>query len=257
MQVPRRPAPVGQAAARTLRRHRRQGVDFPLRRRLRRLVAHRGAALQQRHARRDRDMAAVLGGAQSIFTCRLRRSVPDSDRVLRPNSRCARSRSSRYESGIAATVDPLGGSHLRRMAHRPHGAGDARRVMGEIDAYGGVVKAIEEGWLQRRIAERAHERKKNVDRTGEPSSSGQNPFRSGEGAQTAMARCSGWIRPHRSACSEKFDAELQRTPRQRARVERELARLTQRPRRGSRESRCPILSIAATPMRPSARWSGG
>ena len=32
-------------------------------------------------------------------------------------------------------------------------------VMGEIDAYGGVVKAIEDGWLQLRLAERALERK--------------------------------------------------------------------------------------------------
>jgi methylmalonyl-CoA mutase N-terminal domain/subunit len=56
----------------------------------------------------------------------------------------------------------LGGSHLvefltdrmeREMEH----------VMAEIDAYGGVVKAIEEGWLQARIAERALTRKLDVD----------------------------------------------------------------------------------------------
>jgi methylmalonyl-CoA mutase N-terminal domain/subunit len=38
------------------------------------------------------------------------------------------------------------------------------RVMDEIDAFGGVEKAIEEGWLQARIAERALERKRKVDK---------------------------------------------------------------------------------------------
>jgi methylmalonyl-CoA mutase N-terminal domain/subunit len=50
------------------------------------------------------------------------------------------------------------------------------RVMGEIDAYGGVVKAIEDGWLQMRLATRALERKRKVD-TGESVIVGQNHFR--------------------------------------------------------------------------------
>jgi methylmalonyl-CoA mutase N-terminal domain/subunit len=36
-------------------------------------------------------------------------------------------------------------------------------VMRKIDDYGGVVKAIEDGWLQMRIAARALERKRAVD----------------------------------------------------------------------------------------------
>ena len=49
-------------------------------------------------------------------------------------------------------------------------------VMREIDAYGGVVKAIEEGWLQRRIAVRAKEKKDATDR-GERVVVGQNRYR--------------------------------------------------------------------------------
>ena len=48
--------------------------------------------------------------------------------------------------------------------------------MGEIDAYGGVVKAIEDGWLQRRIAVRAKQKKDQTDR-GERIVVGQNQFR--------------------------------------------------------------------------------
>lgn len=53
---------------------------------------------------------------------------------------------------------------------------EARQVIEEIDDYGGVEKAIEDGYLQSRIAERAHERKQKVDR-GETVIVGQNYFR--------------------------------------------------------------------------------
>ena len=36
-------------------------------------------------------------------------------------------------------------------------------MMDDIDAYGGVVKAIEDGWLQMRLAERATERRRKID----------------------------------------------------------------------------------------------
>jgi methylmalonyl-CoA mutase N-terminal domain/subunit len=56
----------------------------------------------------------------------------------------------------------LGGSHyVEYLTERMQE--EMRRVMGEIDAYGGVVKAIEDGWLQARIARRALERKKKID----------------------------------------------------------------------------------------------
>jgi methylmalonyl-CoA mutase N-terminal domain/subunit len=48
--------------------------------------------------------------------------------------------------------------------------------MQEIDDYGGVIKAIENGWLQRRIAERARERKTKID-SGDTTVVGQNAFR--------------------------------------------------------------------------------
>jgi methylmalonyl-CoA mutase, N-terminal domain len=123
-------------------------------------------------------MAAVMGGAQSIFTCAFDEAfqIPtefSAEIALRTQQIVA------YESGIGRTVDPLGGSYAveyltDRMEEK------ILEVMGEIDSYGGVVKAIEEGWLQMRIAERARERKEKID-SGESVVVGQNFFRTEDG----------------------------------------------------------------------------
>jgi methylmalonyl-CoA mutase N-terminal domain/subunit len=106
-------------------------------------------------------MAAVMGGAQSIFTAAYDEAtqIPtefSAELALRTQQVIA------YESGIANSVDPLGGSHLvEHLTDRMEA--EMTRVMNSIDAYGGVVKAIEDGWLQARLAERALERKQKVD----------------------------------------------------------------------------------------------
>jgi methylmalonyl-CoA mutase, N-terminal domain len=106
-------------------------------------------------------MAAVMGGAQSIFTAAFDEAtqIPTesaAELALRTQQIVA------YESGIAKCVDPLGGSHLVEYLTDQMEA-DMQRVMAEIDAYGGVVKAIEDGWMQARIADRALKRKQSVD----------------------------------------------------------------------------------------------
>ncbi len=106
-------------------------------------------------------MAAVMGGAQSIFTAAFDEAtqIPtefSAELALRTQQVIA------YESGIARSVDPLGGSHLVEFLTDRMEA-EIEKVMGEIDAYGGVVKAIEDGWMQARLAERALERKTAVD----------------------------------------------------------------------------------------------
>jgi methylmalonyl-CoA mutase N-terminal domain/subunit len=119
-------------------------------------------------------MAAVMGGAQSIFTCAFDEAfqIPtefSAEIAVRTQQMIA------FESGIARSVDPLGGSYL--VEHHTDRMQEAiERVMREIDDYGGVVKAIEDGWLQMRLAERALERKSRVD-SGETVIVGQNHFR--------------------------------------------------------------------------------
>jgi methylmalonyl-CoA mutase N-terminal domain/subunit len=106
-------------------------------------------------------MAAVLSGAQSIFTC----AFDEAFQIPTENSAEIALRTQQIialESGIARSVDALGGSHYVEWLTDE----TEKRIlekMEELDAHGGAVTAIEEGWLQMRIAQRAHERKRDID----------------------------------------------------------------------------------------------
>lgn len=118
-------------------------------------------------------MAAVLGGAQSIFTCAYDEAfqIPtefSAEIALRTQQIIA------YESGISKSVDPLGGSGLvewltDRMEEQ------IGAIIRQLHDYGGVEKAIENGYLQMKIAERALERKQKKD-SGETVVVGENYF---------------------------------------------------------------------------------
>jgi methylmalonyl-CoA mutase N-terminal domain/subunit len=119
-------------------------------------------------------MAAVLGGAQSIFTCAFDEAfqIPtetSAELAVRTQQIIA------YESGIARSVDPLGGSYLLEQ-YTDQMEEKILEVIGEIDRYGGVTRAIEDGWIQLRLAERALERKLDTD-SGKNVIVGQNFFK--------------------------------------------------------------------------------
>jgi len=95
-------------------------------------------------------LAAVLGGAQSLHTNALDETLalPTEESVriaLRTQQIIA------YETGVPNVADPLGGSYyietLTDELER-----EAEALFAEIEAQGGVVKAIESGWFQRQIA---------------------------------------------------------------------------------------------------------
>jgi methylmalonyl-CoA mutase N-terminal domain/subunit len=124
-------------------------------------------------------MAAVLGGAQSVFTCAYDEAfqIPtefSAEIALRTQQIVA------YESGISKTVDPLGGSYyVEWLTDRMED--EVSKIIREIDDYGGVETAIEDGYLQRRIGERAFERKRKKD-SGETVVVGENYFGKTDGA---------------------------------------------------------------------------
>src|SRR5881296_3202219 len=95
-------------------------------------------------------LAAVLGGTQSLHTNSLDETLalPTEQSVrlaLRTQQILA------YETGIPNVADPLGGSYyLESLTDRMER--EAEGLFAEIDAQGGVVKAIESGWFQRQIA---------------------------------------------------------------------------------------------------------
>ena len=115
-----------------------------------------------------------MGGAQSIFTAAFDEAyqIPtehSAEIAVRTQQIVA------HESGIARTVDPLGGSHyVEWLTDRMED--EVMKVIDEIEAYGGVTKAVEDGWLQMKIAQRASERKHKID-SGETVVVGQNHFR--------------------------------------------------------------------------------
>ncbi len=98
-------------------------------------------------------LAAVLGGTQSLHTNSMDETLalPTEEAVqvaLRTQQILA------YETGVPNVMDPLGGSYyveaLTNALER-----DAESLFAQIEEQGGVVKGLEEGWFQRKIAEAA------------------------------------------------------------------------------------------------------
>jgi methylmalonyl-CoA mutase N-terminal domain/subunit len=107
-------------------------------------------------------MAAVLGGTQSLH-CNGR-----DEALALPTEEAARlalrtQQIIAAETGVAETVDPLGGSWaVEAITDRIER--DARALIASIDAGGGVRAAIERGQIQRQIHEAAYRAQQAVDR---------------------------------------------------------------------------------------------
>ncbi|MBE3555200.1 MAG: methylmalonyl-CoA mutase, partial [Thermicanus sp.] len=106
-------------------------------------------------------LAAVLGGTQSLHTNSMDEalSLPteQSARVaLRTQQIIA------YESGVADTVDPLGGSYFLE-ALTDQMEREIVQYMEKIDSLGGAVAAIEQGYMQEEIHRVAYETQKKIE----------------------------------------------------------------------------------------------
>jgi methylmalonyl-CoA mutase N-terminal domain/subunit len=118
-------------------------------------------------------LSAVLGGTQSLH-------VNGFDEALGlPGEEAARlalrtQQILAQESGVAHTVDPLGGSfHVESLTTAIEQ--QARAYLHRIDAQGGMVTAIERGWVQREIEAAAYRHQQSVD-SGESVLVGVNRF---------------------------------------------------------------------------------
>jgi methylmalonyl-CoA mutase N-terminal domain/subunit len=122
-------------------------------------------------------MAAVLGGAQSLHTNSLDEAyaLPGEHAVtiaLRTQQVLA------YESGVAATPDPLGGSYfLEKLTLETEAA--ANRYIRQIDDMGGMIAAIEAGFPQTEIADASYRYQREVE-AGVRTVVGVNRFQSGD-----------------------------------------------------------------------------
>jgi methylmalonyl-CoA mutase N-terminal domain/subunit len=106
-------------------------------------------------------LAAVLGGTQSLHTNSRDEAIclPSEGAVLlalRTQQILAE------ETGITETIDPLGGSFaIECLTNEVMQA--AEKVMAQIEARGGVLAAIETGFIQREIHKSAYDYQKSVE----------------------------------------------------------------------------------------------
>ena len=68
-----------------------------------------------------------------------------------------------YETGVINTVDPLGGSYFVEYLTEQMEK-EANEIFDQIDAYGGVIPAIEAGYFQKEIADAAYRYQREVER---------------------------------------------------------------------------------------------
>ena len=106
-------------------------------------------------------LAAVLGGTQSLHTNGKDEAVglPTEDSVrtaLRTQQILA------HESGVADTIDPLGGSYYVESLTDQLEA-EARDILDTVDDRGGMAQAIEDQWVQRQIQDVAYERQQEQE----------------------------------------------------------------------------------------------
>jgi methylmalonyl-CoA mutase N-terminal domain/subunit len=124
-------------------------------------------------------LAAVLGGTQSLHTNSLDETyaLPTEEAAtiaLRTQQLIG------HESGVDRVVDPLAGSYYVEYL-TDETEKRCMAILGKIDSLGGIIRAIEEGYPQREIADSAYQWQREVD-SGERKIVGVNSFKSDQGA---------------------------------------------------------------------------
>src|SRR4026208_2472536 len=136
-------------------------------------------------------LAAVLGGTQSLHTNGFDEalSLPTEEAAriaLRTQQVIA------FESGVADTADPLAGSYyIESLTAEVEAA--AWKLIEKIDALGGSVAAIEQGFIQNEIARSAYEYQRRIE-TNEKIIVGVNKFQAEEEAPITIFKIDDSIR---------------------------------------------------------------
>ena len=119
-------------------------------------------------------MAAVLGGTQSLHTNSFDEAIalptPMSARIARNTQLILQ-----HEAGVAKVIDPMAGSYYVESLTASL-AREAETLIAEVEALGGMTKAVESGMPKLRIEESAARRQARIDR-GEDVVVGVNRFR--------------------------------------------------------------------------------
>jgi len=138
-------------------------------------------------------LAAVLGGTQSLHTNGYDEalSLPTEEAAgiaLRTQQIVA------FESGAPDTVDPLAGSYfIESLTHEVETA--AWKLIEKIDAMGGSVAAIEQGFIQDEIAKSAYEYQRQIE-SGEKVIVGVNKFQTEEKTTIPVFKVDEHVQSH-------------------------------------------------------------
>ncbi len=130
-------------------------------------------------------LAAILGGAQSLHTNSMDEALAlPTEQAVQVSLRTQQIMA--YESGIADTVDPLGGSYfLESLTDQLESR--AKDYIDKIDEIGGALRAIEQGYIQREIQEAAYRHQRAVEQS-EQVIVGLNRFRVDEEVMPEILR---------------------------------------------------------------------
>ena len=106
-------------------------------------------------------LAGVLGGTQSLHTNSMDETLAlPSEKAVKIALRTQQIIA--HETGVTNTADPLGGSYFVEALTDRMEAG-AEEYFKRIDALGGVIPAIEQGFFQREIADAAYKYQRALD----------------------------------------------------------------------------------------------
>jgi methylmalonyl-CoA mutase, N-terminal domain len=159
-------------------------------------------------------LAAVLGGTQSLHS----NSRDEALALPTEASALLALRTQQiiaYESGVANTVDPVAGSYtIERLTHEIQQT--AEEYLEKIDAMGGMLAAIERGFVQREIQQAAYEYQSRIE-AGSQVIVGVNRYLEGPRQEIPTLRINPEIERRQVERLQKF-----RERRNRSRVEASL-----------------------------------
>jgi methylmalonyl-CoA mutase N-terminal domain/subunit len=162
-------------------------------------------------------LAGVLGGTQSLHTNSMDEALalPTEEAV-----RCALRTQQiiAFESGVVNTIDPLAGSYfVEALTQRIES--EAVAYIANIDAMGGMLPAIEKGYIQKEIHESAYVYQKQIE-SGKRKIVGVNCYKTEEDVPIKTLQISPGIEERQVA-----DVRSLRTERNSARIKSALDRL--------------------------------
>ena len=180
-------------------------------------------------------LAAVLGGVQSLHCCAYDEPIAlPSEEAHRLALRTQQILS--YETGVAGVADPLGGSYyIEALTDRLEEA--TRRVMQQVEEQGGMLAALNSGWLDREMEKAALERQRELE-CGEKIIVGVNAYVTEQEKETP----GGVQRIPRQSCAEQVAAVARlRRERDQAAVRRAIDHLRAEIDKGPKHNLIPAI----------------